>query len=116
MPAVLPHPLGVQGIRVVNMLEGGMTPMASFGDLKELGFHIVLHPLTGAEPQAAAGFLAAQLLEQLAAFSCGWHARPPTHKARHKARRAEPVLAWSLTLPSLSPRPPLQGCMLLPAR
>lgn len=31
-----------------NMLEGGFTPMASLEELRDMGFHIVLHPLTGA--------------------------------------------------------------------
>lgn len=30
-----------------NMLEGGLTPMKTLTELKELGFHIVAHPVTG---------------------------------------------------------------------
>lgn len=30
-----------------NMLEGGLTPMKNLNELKDLGFHIVSHPLTG---------------------------------------------------------------------
>ena len=36
-----------QGVRVCNMLEGGITPLASYQELRDIGFHVVLHPLTG---------------------------------------------------------------------
>lgn len=36
-----------KGIRVCNMLEGGLTPMKTPDELKEIGFHIAVHPLTG---------------------------------------------------------------------
>lgn len=36
-----------KGIRVCNMLEGGLTPMKTPAEMGDLGFHIVLYPLTG---------------------------------------------------------------------
>eukprot|EP00210_Caulerpa_lentillifera_P006091 g5819.t1 len=36
-----------KGLRVCNMLEGGLTPMKTLSELQELGFHIIVHPLTG---------------------------------------------------------------------
>ena len=34
------------GPRVVNMLEGGVTPLHTPEELKEIGFHLIVHPLT----------------------------------------------------------------------
>ena len=36
-----PHP------NVANMIEGGATPVLSKSELEELGFHLILYPLTG---------------------------------------------------------------------
>jgi len=36
-----------KGLRMCNMLEGGLTPMKRLDELRDLGFHIVAHPLTG---------------------------------------------------------------------
>lgn len=35
-----------EGYRVCNMLEGGVTPLHTQQELKEMGFHLVVHPLT----------------------------------------------------------------------
>lgn len=35
-----------KGYRVCNMLEGGVTPLHTPQELKDMGFHIVLYPLT----------------------------------------------------------------------
>lgn len=35
-----------KGHRVCNMLEGGVTPLHTPQELEEMGFHIVLYPLT----------------------------------------------------------------------
>lgn len=36
-----------KGLRVANMMEGTVTPMCTLDELKEMGFHIVIHPLSG---------------------------------------------------------------------
>lgn len=36
-----------QGLRVCNMLEGGVTPLHPPEELAEMGFQIIVHPLTG---------------------------------------------------------------------
>ncbi|KAG0463327.1 hypothetical protein HPP92_019396 [Vanilla planifolia] len=35
-----------KGYRVCNMLEGGVTPLHTAQELKEMGYHVVVHPLT----------------------------------------------------------------------
>lgn len=35
-----------RGYRVCNMLEGGVTPLHTPQELKAMGFHLVVHPLT----------------------------------------------------------------------
>ncbi|KAF3781728.1 Carboxyvinyl-carboxyphosphonate phosphorylmutase [Nymphaea thermarum] len=35
-----------KGYRVCNMLEGGVTPLHTPQELKEMGFHLIVHPLT----------------------------------------------------------------------
>lgn len=35
----------VPGKKIINMLEGGLTPLLPLEDLKEMGFNIVFHPL-----------------------------------------------------------------------
>lgn len=35
-----------KGYRICNMLEGGVTPLHTPQELEEMGFHIVLYPLT----------------------------------------------------------------------
>lgn len=35
-----------KGYRVCNMLEGGVTPLHTPQELKAMGFHIIVHPLT----------------------------------------------------------------------
>ncbi|CAG9464809.1 unnamed protein product [Pedinophyceae sp. YPF-701] len=35
-----------RGLRVVNMLEGGLTPLMTKADLHDMGYHLVVHPLT----------------------------------------------------------------------
>lgn len=35
-----------KGYRVCNMLEGGRTPLHTPDELKEMGFHLIAHPLT----------------------------------------------------------------------
>ncbi|XP_058097365.1 carboxyvinyl-carboxyphosphonate phosphorylmutase, chloroplastic-like [Magnolia sinica] len=35
-----------RGYRVCNMLEGGVTPLHTLQELKEIGFHLIVHPLT----------------------------------------------------------------------
>lgn len=34
------------GLRVCNMLEGGVTPLHTAEELKDMGFHLIVHPLT----------------------------------------------------------------------
>lgn len=34
------------GYRIVNMLEGGITPLHTPEELREMGFHLIVHPLT----------------------------------------------------------------------
>lgn len=36
-----------KGLRVCNMLEGGVTPLHTPAELKSMGFHIALYPLSG---------------------------------------------------------------------
>ena len=36
----------VPGKKIINMLEGGITPILSLEEMKEIGFSIALHPLT----------------------------------------------------------------------
>lgn len=35
-----------KGFRVCNMLEGGVTPLHTPEELKAMGFHLIVHPLT----------------------------------------------------------------------
>jgi 2-methylisocitrate lyase-like PEP mutase family enzyme len=35
-----------KGYRVCNMIEGGVTPLHTPDELKEMGFHLIVHPLT----------------------------------------------------------------------
>lgn len=35
-----------KGYRVCNMLEGGLTPLHTPQELKAMGFHLIVHPLT----------------------------------------------------------------------
>ncbi|CAN8234300.1 unnamed protein product [Cochlearia groenlandica] len=35
-----------KGYRVCNMIEGGVTPLHTPNELKEMGFHLIVHPLT----------------------------------------------------------------------
>lgn len=35
-----------KGYRVCNMIEGGITPLHTPEELKEMGFHLIVHPLT----------------------------------------------------------------------
>jgi 2-methylisocitrate lyase-like PEP mutase family enzyme len=37
----------MQGIRVANMMECNLTPMHTPAELKAMGFHIIIHPLSG---------------------------------------------------------------------
>jgi 2-methylisocitrate lyase-like PEP mutase family enzyme len=37
----------VKGLRVMGMLEGGMTPLLTPAEAKALGFHILTYPLSG---------------------------------------------------------------------
>ncbi len=37
----------LQGLRVCNMLEGGVTPLHTPAELQAMGFHLVVHPLSG---------------------------------------------------------------------
>lgn len=37
----------VKGLRVMSMLEGGMTPLLTPQEAKDLGFHIITYPLSG---------------------------------------------------------------------
>lgn len=41
----------VKGLRVIGMLEGGMTPLLTPAEAKDLGFHIITYPLSA--PYAA---------------------------------------------------------------
>ena len=38
---------GLQGIRVCSMLEGGLTPVHTFDSCRDMGFNLVLRPVTG---------------------------------------------------------------------
>lgn len=42
------------GYRVCNMLEGGVTPLHTPEELKEMGFHLIVHPLTSLYASARA--------------------------------------------------------------
>ena len=35
-----------RGVRVANMVEGGVTPLCSSAQLSEMGFHVVIYPLS----------------------------------------------------------------------
>lgn len=39
-------PLLCQGLRVCNMIEGGITPLHSYEELKAMGFQIIIHPMS----------------------------------------------------------------------
>lgn len=43
-----------KGYRVCNMLEGGHTPLHTPDELKEMGFHLIAHPLTSLYASARA--------------------------------------------------------------
>ncbi|CAN0928538.1 Carboxyvinyl-carboxyphosphonate phosphorylmutase, chloroplastic [Linum grandiflorum] len=43
-----------KGYRVCNMLEGGVTPLHTPEELKEMGFHLIVHPLTSLYASARA--------------------------------------------------------------
>lgn len=42
------------GYRVCNMLEGGVTPLHTPEELKAMGFHLIVHPLTSLYASARA--------------------------------------------------------------
>ncbi|XP_021760635.1 petal death protein-like [Chenopodium quinoa] len=37
---------GVKGLRIANMIEGGKTPLHTPEEFKEIGFHLIAHPLS----------------------------------------------------------------------
>lgn len=43
-----------KGYRVCNMLEGGVTPLPTPEELKAMGFHLIVHPLTALYASARA--------------------------------------------------------------
>ncbi|KAJ9146198.1 hypothetical protein P3X46_028494 [Hevea brasiliensis] len=43
-----------KGYRVCNMIEGGVTPLHTPEELKEMGFHLIVHPLTSLYASARA--------------------------------------------------------------
>ncbi|XP_010428772.1 PREDICTED: carboxyvinyl-carboxyphosphonate phosphorylmutase, chloroplastic [Camelina sativa] len=43
-----------KGYRVCNMIEGGITPLHTPEELKEMGFHLIVHPLTALYASARA--------------------------------------------------------------
>ncbi|KAJ0256007.1 Carboxyvinyl-carboxyphosphonate phosphorylmutase [Hirschfeldia incana] len=43
-----------KGFRVCNMIEGGVTPLHTPEELKEMGFHLIVHPLTALYASARA--------------------------------------------------------------
>lgn len=43
-----------KGYRVCNMLEGGVTPLHTPEELKAMGFHLIVHPLTALYASACA--------------------------------------------------------------
>ncbi|OMO60500.1 Pyruvate/Phosphoenolpyruvate kinase [Corchorus olitorius] len=43
-----------KGYRVCNMLEGGVTPLHTPEELKAMGFHLIVHPLTALYASARA--------------------------------------------------------------
>ncbi|KAG7590418.1 Pyruvate/Phosphoenolpyruvate kinase-like domain superfamily [Arabidopsis suecica] len=43
-----------KGYRVCNMIEGGVTPLHTPEELKEMGFHLIVHPLTALYASARA--------------------------------------------------------------
>ncbi|KAG7587335.1 Pyruvate/Phosphoenolpyruvate kinase-like domain superfamily [Arabidopsis thaliana x Arabidopsis arenosa] len=43
-----------KGYRVCNMIEGGVTPLHTPNELKEMGFHLIVHPLTALYASARA--------------------------------------------------------------
>lgn len=43
-----------KGYRVCNMLEGGVTPLYTPEELKAMGFHLIVHPLTALYASARA--------------------------------------------------------------
>lgn len=46
--------LKTNGYRVCNMLEGGVTPLHTPEELKAMGFHLIVHPLTSLYASARA--------------------------------------------------------------
>ena len=46
-PSLLLHAPVLQGIRVCSMLEGGLTPVHTFDSCRDMGFNLVLRPVTG---------------------------------------------------------------------
>lgn len=40
------RPDAPQGLRVCNMMEGALTPLCTPEELKEMGFNIIIHPLS----------------------------------------------------------------------
>lgn len=43
-----------KGYRVCNMIEGGVTPLHTPEELKAMGFHLIVHPLTALYASARA--------------------------------------------------------------
>ena len=95
--------VGLQGIRVCSMLEGGLTPVHTFDSCRDMGFNLVLRPVTGGPIPCRAGhgsnrsspshLLASQLMRSTAApvacvcMSC-LDGRQQLHSACEAARSA----------------------------
>lgn len=64
----------VKGLRVVGMLEGGMTPLLTPAEAKDLGFHIITYPLSA--PYAALRYVLCLIIiicsnQAIAGVVCG---------------------------------------------
>jgi 2-methylisocitrate lyase-like PEP mutase family enzyme len=45
--AAIPPLVNMQGLRVCNMMEGNVSPMCTREELKDMGFNIIIHPVSG---------------------------------------------------------------------
>lgn len=54
----------VKGYKIANMIEGGKTPLHTPEELREMGFHLIVHPLTAVYASAKAMVDALKILKE----------------------------------------------------
>ncbi|KAE8705546.1 hypothetical protein F3Y22_tig00110422pilonHSYRG00044 [Hibiscus syriacus] len=103
-----------KGCRVCNMIEGGVTPLRTPEELKEMGFHLIVHSLTALYASARAliaGVLDALKFPVLVFINSRTDGvRPARFSANYGAKFAEPLRAMVMGAPLEDARHLAQRC------